>query len=177
MESIFSLMRKLNFGCGSIQPEGWDNIDMEDFGQSLVGGFELLPDNEYDIIVAHCALQINGYNEYDEMLQGFLRILKPGGVLRISLPDILEGFYQYQEGNMRWFPNKERTIDERFSNWLTWYSTSKSLLTPGALKRKLKENDFKPSYQLGFKQTEQENKEIIELDDRENECYFMEATK
>jgi hypothetical protein len=47
-------MRRLNFGCGSIQPAGWENVDREDFGQPHLGSTSLFDDNTFDIIVAHC---------------------------------------------------------------------------------------------------------------------------
>lgn len=171
-------MRKLNFGCGSIQPEGWDNIDMEDFGQRFVGGFEILESDTYDIVVAHCALQINGYNEYEEMLKNFLRILKRGGVLRVSLPDIEAGFEALQAGDKDWFPNGETNLDDKFSNWLTWYSTSKSLLTPQAMINRLHEAGFYEAHQAQFGETWYKHAQSSpELDDRKNEVYFVEAIK
>lgn len=121
-------LRKLNFGCGSI-PLDWSNLDVEDFGQEYVGSTELFADNTFDIIACHCALQITEFHNIEKILAELHRILKPGGVLRISLPDIVRGFQAYQVGNIDWLPNGEDNIDERFSAWLTWYSTTRTLLT------------------------------------------------
>lgn len=177
-------MMKLNFGCGSIQPEGWDNLDDDiSFNAQYKNLFEL-PENSYDMIVAHCSLQMIEYQNMPIFLTRFRSLLKPGGVLRISLPNIEEGFRQLQEGNIAWFPNGEADINERFSAWLTWYSTSKTLLTPRALKAKLLEAGFSQvSDQLDFQKSQfmsihsMTNESITELDSREGEVYFMEGLK
>lgn len=175
-------MKKLNWGCGSIQPKDWDNVD-KDYNfyngtdQNFYSGTQDMADNTYDIIVAHCSVQMIEWHELITTLHQLLRVLKPGGTLRISLPDIKQGFREYAKGNKMWFPNSEENIDDRFSAWLTWYSTSKTLLTSEALIQKLKAAGFYGAYYCGFKQTACDNKEIVELDTRENECYFVEATK
>jgi hypothetical protein len=38
---------------------------------------------------------------------------------------------------LTFFPNSEDNLDRRFSSWLTWYSTSVSLLTDKALEYKM----------------------------------------
>lgn len=90
-------MNKLNFGCGSIQPEGWENVDIEDCGQPHIGTSTLFADGEFDIIVAHCAIQIVDFMDLFTVLSDLHRILKPGGILRISLPDIIAGFHEVKK--------------------------------------------------------------------------------
>lgn len=167
-------MKKLNFGCGSIQPEGWVNFDLDpQFNANEVP----LRQEEFDIIVAHCSIQMNDFNDIVGLLAFLYRCLKPGGVLRISLPDIEAGFKALSEGRIDWFPNGEDNIDDRFSAWLTWYSTTKTLLTPLALIHKLREVGFSKTTATHFKETKFSTEEIFELDTRENECYFVEARK
>ena len=79
------------------------------------------------------------------MLLEFHRVLKPGGVIRISLPDIVSGFEAYKNNNISFFPNSEDNLDIRFSAWLTWYSQSVSLLTDKALQDKLSVIGFQNS--------------------------------
>lgn len=171
-------MRRLNFGCGSIQPEGWENVDKEDFGQRYIGTTHVFNDYEFDYIVAHCTLQINDFNEIIGLLSELRRILKPNGVLRISLPDISEGFKHYSEGDIDWFPNGESDLDTRFSAWLTWYSTTRTLLTPRALIQKLNEAGFSQFELASFGESKLlPGMAITDLDTRQHECYFMEARK
>lgn len=170
-------LKKLNFGCGSIQPEGWINIDFDQSFNAPVKHLGEIEDNFADLIVAHCTLQITDWRDLNFLLKDLLRVLKPSGIIRISLPDIETGFWAYFDGHKEWFPNGEGNLDDRFCAWLTWYSTSKTLLTPKALGNKLKEAGFSTYRRSGFKTTELSTKEIIELDTREGECYFMEAQK
>lgn len=173
-------MNKLNFGCGSIQPEGWVNVDKVDFGQQYIGSTDLFGSNTFDYIVAHCTLQINEFHDIPQLLNELYRILKPGGVLRISLPDISRGFGEYLRENKSFFPNGEENLHLRFCAWLTWYSTTRTLLTQPALAQLLFNAGFK-NYDVAvcsFKNsTYLPNLAITELDTRENECYFMEARK
>lgn len=170
---------KLNFGCGSIQPDGWVNLDTSpEFGMDVLPPMALeytystahFDDDHFDLIVAHCALQQVCYNEVPGQLQELCRILKPEGVLRISLPDIVRGFIAYSNDDIDWFPNGEDSTDARFSNWLTWYSTTRSLWTQPEIMALLSEAGFSTVCGAEF-----EGEEF--LDTRQGECYFVEAVK
>lgn len=165
---------KLNFGCGSIQPEGWINLDRENFGQTHVGSTELFADDTFDIAVAHCSLQINTHQELPGVLESLRKVIKDRGVLRISLPDIEVGFTAYIDGKKDWFPNGEISLDDRFSNWLTWYSTTRVLLTPRTLINRLLAAGFRSARLSHYRDP---LSEAAELDDREHECFFVEAVK
>lgn len=172
------MIRKCNFGCGSIVAPGWHNVDLQDFGQQFIGSTELFKDSYFDIIVAHCSLQMVEWHDLPKVLKDLRRILKPDGILRISLPNIVQGFKEYAIGNIDWFPNGEEDLDERFSSWLTWYSSTKTLLTYHALRQLLFAAGFiGPILLAPFKETKFQFPEIVELDTREHECYFMEARK
>lgn len=179
-------MKKLNWGCGSIQPKDWLNYDIDPQFNALCGIDSVefwdptrapFDDDTFDIIVAHCSLQIVEWHSLVAQLQDLRRILKPGGVIRISLPDIWQGFKAWDSGDKGWFPNGEDDLDERFSAWLTWYSTTKSLLTIGALRSKLANVGFEHIRPVSFKKTSSAYPESIQLDTREGECYFVEAIK
>lgn len=171
-------MRKLNFGCGSIQPKDWVNVDKdEEFSTwKHTKGFD---QNIFDIIVAHAVVQQFEWHEMVDQLKELHRILKPGGVIRISLPNILRGFDFYNQQDRRFFPNGEEDLDDKFSAWLTWYSTSKTLLTPKALAHKLMEAGFHDWRIVDFQQSGflDALSEILELDTRQGEFYFVEAIK
>jgi ubiquinone/menaquinone biosynthesis C-methylase UbiE len=168
---------KINFGCGSIQPTDWINIDINPEFETKYKNLHKIQDNSCDILVCHATICGISYHEIKPTLLEFKRVLKNDGVLRISLPDIISGFNAYQNNNINFFPNSEQDLDRRFSAWLTWYSTSKTLLTSKALEYKLKDAGFNNVSQTMFKQTIYSNEMIYELDTRENEFYFMEAMK
>lgn len=177
-------MKKLNFGCGSIQPEGWVNYDSDPQFNAVIPptgirAAYMMPfvNEEFDIIVAHCCIQMTEWHDLPALFKELLRILKPGGVLRVSLPDIVSGFSAYIAGDIKWFPNSEEDLAERFSAWLTWYSTTKTLMTRTALAKKLTDAGFRDTAMVGFKQAFYTHKESTELDTRKGECYFLEAIK
>lgn len=167
----------LNFGCGSIQPNDWVNVDIDPEFNTEIKNIHLIDDNQFDKIVAHCSIQMIEYNDLERNFNGLCRILKPGGVLRISLPNITKGFEMYMSKNIDWFPNGEDDLHDRFCAWLTWYSTSKSLLTFEALKSKLLLSGFEDVSLVDFKISFYGDEKILELDTRQYECYFTEAVK
>ena len=167
----------INFGCGSIQPIDWTNIDLDPEFNTEHKDLELVADNSCDIIVCHAIICCVKYHDIEKVLSEFYRVLKPNGVVRISLPDIISGFDAYKNNNINFFPNSEDDLDKRFSAWLTWYSQSTSLLTSKALQYKLNDVGFNNVSETKFKQTAYSNEKIYELDTRENEFYFVEASK
>jgi len=81
---------KLHLGCGWLHKDGWVNVDLfmtrADIVWNLAGGIPLR-DNSVDAILhehlmEHLTLQ-QGY----ALAQECLRVLKPGGRLRIGVPD------------------------------------------------------------------------------------------
>jgi predicted SAM-dependent methyltransferase len=167
----------INFGCGSIQPFDWINIDLNPEYKTEHKNLHSIPDNSCDIIVSHATICAIPYLEIKTTLLEFIRVLKPGGVVRISLPDIVSEFDAYKNNNINFFPNSEDSLDRRFSAWLTWYSTSRSLLTDKELEYKLHDSGFKNITKVKYKETILSNEKIYELDTREHEFYFMEAMK
>lgn len=167
----------INFGCGSIQPSDWVNVDIDPEFNTKYKNLHLIPDNSCDMIVSHATICGIDYHEIKKIFIDFHRILKPSGVVRISLPNILAGFNAYTNNDIDFFPNSEDNLDRRFSAWLTWYSTSKTLLTEKALEYKLNDSGFKNISHVKFKETVYSNSKIYELDTREHEFYFMEAMK
>lgn len=169
-------MIKVNYGCGSIQPEGWINVDSDnDF--NVLTNLDSVNNDSVDIMVAHAIIQQIEWHDLVKQLSDLRDKLKEGGVLRISLPDIQRGFKALEEYDHEWFPNGEDDIHERFCAWITWYSTSITLLTPEALIDKLKAAGFEFVQRVQFKETVFSDSSITELDTRKNEFYFMEARK
>ena len=167
----------INFGCGSIQPSDWTNIDLDPEFKTEYKNLYLIPDNSCDILVSHATICAIPYHEIKIILLEFNRVLKPDGILRISLPDIVSGFNAYKNNDINFFPNSEDNLDRRFSSWLTWYSTSVSLLTHKALEYKMHDSGFKNITKVRYGETTFSNPKVCELDTRENEFYFVEAIK
>ena len=99
-------MVKLHLGCGNKRIEGYTNIDMvETSAVDLVADIRHLHDYDeesVDIIYACHVLEHISRNEYKKVLRRWLQVLKPGGILRISIPDLEKWFlYCLRTDNFR----------------------------------------------------------------------------
>ena len=90
---------KLNLGCGEKTIEGYINIDSRALPKvDLVSDITDLSffDNEsVSVIYASHVLEHFGRHEYMEVLQRWYELLKPGGILRIAVPDLEKVFEHY----------------------------------------------------------------------------------
>ncbi len=82
------MVKKLNLGCGTAPLDGWINVDSADLpGADLVYNIEDLPlpfeDQEIDEILCRNILE---HVEYIPILADLHRILKPDGILTITVP-------------------------------------------------------------------------------------------
>lgn len=77
-------MRKIQFGCGGNKLEGWENYDAE------VNIARPLPFSgaAIDFVFAEHVIEHVTHREAWNFLAECYRILKPGGVLRIAIPDV-----------------------------------------------------------------------------------------
>jgi ubiquinone/menaquinone biosynthesis C-methylase UbiE len=81
---------KLHLGCGSKHIPGFVHVDALTAPHvDIVGPVERLPvdDNSASLIYACHILEHFGRYEYRTVLSEWLRVLKPNGVLRLSVPD------------------------------------------------------------------------------------------
>jgi len=84
-------MIKLHLGCGTKHIEGYTNIDIRYLpGVDEVNNIRFLRNykqNTVDVIYACHVLEHFGRWEYKTVLERWFEILKPGGVLRLAIPD------------------------------------------------------------------------------------------
>ena len=84
---------KLNLGCGFDKREGYINIDgIEDFSPDEVWDLSAIPmpfvcEGEVLEIVAQDILEHFDPIKARDVLQYWVKLLKPGGVLRLQVPD------------------------------------------------------------------------------------------
>lgn len=81
---------KLHLGCGSKYIPGFIHVDAQAAAHvDIVGPVEKLPieDNSVSLIYACHILEHFGRYEFKAVLKEWLRVLEPGGVLRLSVPD------------------------------------------------------------------------------------------
>lgn len=81
---------KLNVGCGPTKLPGWIGIDRKDGGEALPLRFNdgtAVPDECADDIRMSHLLEHFSYLDVPKVLEECRRVLKPGGRLRVAVPD------------------------------------------------------------------------------------------
>jgi predicted SAM-dependent methyltransferase len=89
---------KLHLGCGRKYIEGFKHVDLQDFDhidyRTSVDDLNFAEDNSVTLIYVAHVLEHFGRNEYKNVLQEWFRVLKPNGILRLSVPSF-EATVQY----------------------------------------------------------------------------------
>jgi SAM-dependent methyltransferase len=87
-------IRKLHIGCGHNLMDGWLNSDLRPLHPEVLflDATERFPigDNSFDYIYSEHVIQHLPFRAGQIMLKECARILKPGGTMRISTPDLLK---------------------------------------------------------------------------------------
>jgi predicted SAM-dependent methyltransferase len=96
----------LHLGCGRNNRPGWVNIDLCSDGPDLQLDLrETLPFDDGSVVLIyneHFFEHIPYPNDVKKLLASFLRVLEPGGVLSMSMPDAERGLRDYvEEGGKR----------------------------------------------------------------------------
>jgi predicted SAM-dependent methyltransferase len=174
----------MNWGCGEYPEPGWINSDIKaepgiDLVCDIREGFPLA-DMSVDYIVSHHALPEIKLPDIVGVLAELRRVLKPGGVLRLGLPDLDRGLRAYQANDRDYFlvPDKDAaTISGKFVTQLLWYGWSRTLFTEEFAEELLGKAGFGEVVACPFRETKSRFPEIVELDSRERESLFVEATR
>ena len=94
---------KLHLGCGSRFIPGFVHMDLSPAKHiGILGDVSSLPlpDCSAELIYASHVLEHFGRHEYREVLAEWFRVLLPGGVLRLSVPDFAACAALYHEGGL-----------------------------------------------------------------------------
>ncbi|MBN1870279.1 MAG: methyltransferase domain-containing protein [Candidatus Omnitrophica bacterium] len=111
---------KIHAGCGLVLLKGWLNIlyepkqeygKLKDINGALVLNYNLLKpwpmeDNSVSFIAASHLIEHLDLNHGIRFLKEGHRVLKPGGTIRLSCPDLEIYARNYVTGNMEFFENK-----------------------------------------------------------------------
>jgi SAM-dependent methyltransferase len=175
---------RLNWGCGPEPVPGWVNADrLAAPGIQLTGDIrDGLPvaDGAFDYVVSIHALQDVPYLDLARVLRELRRVLRPGGWLRLALPDLDRAIDAYLRGDRHYFyiPDGDAaSLGGKLSVQMTWYGSSRSLFTADFVEELLRRADFSAVYRCRYRETTSPYAEIVELDNRERESLFIEATR
>jgi ubiquinone/menaquinone biosynthesis C-methylase UbiE len=174
---------RLNWGCGPEPPPGWINSDRLsaagiDLSCDIVQGLAL-PDASVDYAVAIHALQDLAWSDIPVALKELRRVLKPGGALRLGLPDMDRAIAAYQRGDAGYFyvPDEHAAaVGAKLVTQLVWYGSTRTPFNGDFARESLERAGFRDVRRCGFRETHSAHPEIVSLDNRERESLFVEAT-
>lgn len=176
-------VRRLNWGCGDWVEPGWINSDMKEAQGVLAcdirAGLPIESDS-VDYAVSIHALPELPYTEQVIALGELRRVLKPGGTLRLGLPDLERAVDAYKRGDRDYFavPDDEMaSLGGKLVAQLVWFGYSRTLFVRDFIEELLLKVGFAEVYHVHFKETRSRHREIIALDNREAESLFVEAVK
>jgi len=85
-------LKYLNIGCGNKFHKAWINIDMISYSPYVIQ-YNLLkgipyPDNYFEVIYHSQVLEHIPKEKAPEFIRECFRVLKPGGIMRVVVPDL-----------------------------------------------------------------------------------------
>lgn len=129
-------MKRMNLGCGPVQPDGWLNVDSDERWHALVASparadWCRIP-GDFDLIVANHVLQMVNWDELVPWLAAVRSKLRTGGVLRMLVPDAEAAFEAWLRGDSEWYPiadEHESGVDGKLCMYLTQAGATRSIFT------------------------------------------------
>jgi SAM-dependent methyltransferase len=176
--------KRLNWGCGPNPIRGWINSDQKvgpgiDLSCDIRDGLPLESDS-IDYIVSIHAMPEVPYPDLLPVLRELRRVLKPNGTLRLSLPDLDKGIQAYLRQDRDYFliPDDEvSSVGGKLIVQLIWYGYSRTLFTYDFIEELLHKAGFRSVRPCRYQETSSLHTEIVELDNRERESFFVESIK
>jgi predicted SAM-dependent methyltransferase len=177
-------VRRLNWGCGGHTLPGWINTDVKE-GEGIDLSCDIrdglpLETGSIEYAVSIHALPEVPYTELVPVLTELRRVLKPGGMLRLALPDLIKGVRAYERGDQDYFliPDEDaKSVGAKLVTQLIWYGYSRTIFTQEFIAEMLERAGFSRVITCEYRQTASPYPEIIDLDNREAESLFVEAVK
>jgi SAM-dependent methyltransferase len=175
---------RLNIGCGKFPRPGWINLDnkvrpgvdcVADLGADLP-----FPDGAVDYAVAIHVLPHLPLDALAPALARVRRVLKPGGVLRLALPDLEKAIDAYRRGDAAYFAVPDarwRSLGAKLVAQIVWHNDLVTPFTFDLAAEALEKAGFAAAARCEFRQTRSRFPDIVALDNRERESFFVEATK
>ena len=177
-------IQRLNWGCGSNPELGWINSDIKDdpgihLPADILAGLPL-PAESIDYAVSIHALPELSYPDVVPALVELRRVLRPAGVLRLGLPDLEKSVGAFQRGDRDYFlvPDEDATsLGAKLVTQLVWYGWSRTLFTYEFIEEQLERAGFTAIVRCSYRVTASRYPEIVDLDNREPESLFVEASR
>lgn len=178
------VLRRMDWGCGEHPEPGWLAADLKDSPSIHLSGDIRdglpLPDGCLDYITSIHALPMISYPDLVPTLSELRRVLRPGGVLRLGLPDLDKNIAAYQRGDRQHFlvPDEdEDTLSGKLIVQLMWYGWSVTPFTSEFIESLLWRSGFAEVHHCELGVSPSGHAGICDLDNRPDESLFVEAVR
>ena len=176
--------RRLNWSVGPVAVPGWLNVHVDggepwDVAHDIRGGIPI-QDGAVDYAVSIHALAEIPYRELVPVLAELHRVIAPGGVLRIAVPDLVLLHDAYRRGDAAVFEVPDEDAARPGAKLVTqvvWYGLNRTPFTFDALEELLTEAGFRGVTRRAPGETGTEWPDIAALDGRERVSLFAEARR
>jgi SAM-dependent methyltransferase len=176
-------LTRLNIGCGRFPRPGWINLDNRlrpgvDCVADLRGGLPFR-DGSIDYAVAIHVFPHLRLDALAPALARVRRLLKPGGVLRLGLPDLDKAIDAYRARDAGYFivPDDDwRRVGAKLVAQITWFNDLATPFTYDLAAEALEKAGFATPQRCAFRETRSPFPDIVACDNRERESFFVEAT-
>lgn len=175
---------RLQIGCGKFPRPGWINTDNKVRpGVDCVADLRAdLPfaDGTFDYAAAIHVLPHVPLAALAPALARIRRVLKPDGVLRLALPDLERALDAFRRGDAAYFavPDAQwKSLGAKLVAQIVWHNDIRTPFTYDLAAEALRNAGYASAVRCAFRATRSRFPEIVELDNRENESLFVEATK
>ena len=146
---------KLHIGCGKRHIPGWVHIDLIPHEHvDIIANADSLPfdDCSADVIYASHILEHFERHRVNNVLSEWRRVLKPGGVLRVCVPDFMEtvkNYIKYKDLNV--------VLGQLVGGQKHSDDYHKNVFDEKTMKQHLQSAGFKTSYRYDWRETEHAN--------------------
>lgn len=177
-------IRRLNWGCGMHPEPGWINSDIKD-GPGIDLSCDVrdglpLEDESIDYAVSIHALPEVPFPDLVPALTELRRVLRPAGVLRLALPSLENAMDAYRRGDREYFliPDEDmRSLGGKLITQLVWYGYSRTMFVPEFAEELLQKAGFAAVHHVELGRTTSSYADIVTLDNRPEESFFVEAIR
>lgn len=180
--------RPLHWGCGGVTPADWINSDAQegtgiDISADIVKDGLPLKSASIPFIASHHALQQLEISDIINALRELHRVLVPGGVLRLGLPDFEKAMEAYQKGDhdyylcWDWKSDAGNFIAFVMDAYMMDHNYTRTPMIFEFAEELLEMAGFVEVHRLSHGETQHTDIRIVELDNRPKESFYIEAVK